>query len=179
MHSKLLATLLLLTLASLQVSPTHALDSCRKAYQQCDFRLTATNRLPTYRLRRGTRRPFTGRIRAKSRGIIIGITNSNGVSAELITPGGAFRLPKFGSPRFTSSHFKPMRLGKGNSRSRSKRGSGIGHERLVGVQLLQAQGKCVRVFFTSFQILDHRGRVLRIVQNVRRSARKCVVFRTK
>ena len=57
--------------------------------------------------------------------------------------------------------------------------SGIGHEVFQKGQRPFAEGECVRVFLTEYQVLDKRTK--QVIKNVsnKRKGDSCVVFRTE
>lgn len=116
--------------------------------------------------------PFTSTIVSKTPGERLGILNSNGIIPEVILDTGRIEpIVWFGKPRFTPTHFKPFPI--------RKPGSGIGHEAFVGNQLQVAQGLCIRVFFSSYQVIvGPRPRDVKNI-NAKRSDFKCVVFLAK
>ena len=77
------------------------------------------------------------------------------------------------SQAFTPTVFKPFAI-------ELTGGSGIGHEVFQGDQEQVARRRCVRVFFSEYQILVGRSAPFEVVDNVGpvRRDRKCVVFRT-
>lgn len=110
-------------------------------------------------------------------GKILGVVNTNYVIPEFIKSSWLEGIPitKFGNPRFSSTAFKPFSIP-------GTPWSGVGHEVFHGNQRYVAQGRCVRVYFTSFQLLakDSYGRLV-VVSNrndVPKREMKCVVFRT-
>lgn len=146
-------------------------DYCQKAYNKCQFRFGFSARMKTFELKNDTTMPFTSRIRSKKFGQLIGIINANGITPEFVFSRTAFPITNFGDPYYMPTHFKPLSMGSG--------GSGIGHEAFRGDQYEYARFRCVRMFFSSFQILDSDGKVKRVENNVPFVRSKCAVFRTK
>ena len=129
--------------------------------------------IPTFRIGGPPDIAFTSRIVSKDPREIIGILNTNDVVPEFILRNGAaVRITHFGSQRFTPTHFKPFAIPR-------TIGSGVGHQTFHGDQLRIARGQCVRVFFTTFQVLKGVRPPTVANVNVGREAFKCVVFRTK
>eukprot|EP00173_Palmaria_palmata_P002149 Plantae.Rhodophyta-Palmaria_palmata.ctg2333.p1 GENE.Plantae.Rhodophyta-Palmaria_palmata.ctg2333~~Plantae.Rhodophyta-Palmaria_palmata.ctg2333.p1 ORF type:complete len:149 (-),score=14.05 Plantae.Rhodophyta-Palmaria_palmata.ctg2333:250-669(-) len=132
--------------------------------------------LSTYNLQpHVTSRAFTPSIVPKDKYKRLGILNTNGIVPEFIFDYEAKPITHFGRQNFTPTHFKPFW-------TYYSFGSGIGHQTFQGNQAKVARGKCVRVYFTSFQELSHyrnKHVVLKNRNNVPKSANKCVVFKTK
>lgn len=147
-------------------------NTCAAAARLCDFRFKNVQGVPTYSIAGKPDQVFTGEIVSKS-GPRIGILNTNGIIPEFINTDGTVTLINtVGSPRLTPTHFKPLPFPKSV-------GSGIGHQTFTGNQFAVSRRRCVRVFFTTFQVLSS-GRKPRVINNVNvdREDNKCVVFRT-
>lgn len=168
----------LLALFALVVSPVVASgrrDACQRAFEECDFRYEGITRLvPRFSLRGPPDVPFSPRIISIVPGENLGVLNTNGITVEVIFPNGrAFPITRFGNPRFTPTHIKPLSIPRTT-------GSGLGHQTFTGDQLRVASGSCGRIFFTQYQLLDRNSN--NVVDNVNnidaRREKKCVVFRT-
>lgn len=147
-------------------------NSCAAAAKLCDFKFRNPAFVPSYSIFGKPNQVFTDVIVSKS-GPRIGVLNTNGIIPEYINQDGTVTpINTVGNPRLTPTHFKPFPFPKSV-------GSGIGHQTFTGNQLQFSRGRCVRVFFTTFQALSS-GRKPRVVNNVNveRSDNKCVVFRT-
>lgn len=144
-------------------------NSCHAAFKKCAWKFRGVKGVPTFRIEGRPNQPFSPAIVAKymKNGNRLGVLNGN-IVPEFITSAGARRMTKFGKQPFTSSAFKPF--------SRKGR-SFMGRENFHGNQLQVAKGKCVRVFFRSFHVVNKHGVVIRNVNNVPKSKNKCVVFR--
>jgi len=148
-------------------------DACLNAFRRCDFRFQGLNFLPTFNINGPADRSFTPRIVSTRRDEILGVLNTNGITPEFIFNNFQVRpITLFGDQRFTPTAFKPFSI-PGTS------GSGVGHETFQSNQLEVARGMCVRVFFTSYQVLFRNGNVRSNMNNVPRSRNSCVVFRTR
>lgn len=151
--------------------PYHA-DFCAAAYRACDFAFEGYPNVPTFDASGKQDTPFTNRIVARN-GQVLGVLNTNNIIPEFLFPGGIAKpITYFGSQPFTPTHFKPFSLGKA-------KGSGIGHQTYHGDQSRIVRHKCVRVFFSTYQVLKslYKPSVIANI-NVNRYDNKCVVFRT-
>ena len=149
-------------------------DYCEQAYKNCDFRFSGyAYGVPEFYIDNYVvDRAFTPKIVSKVPGEILGVLNSNNITPEFIFNYGAKPITHFGNPNFTPTHFKPFSI-------KYTKGSGIGHQTFHGNQLHVARGKCVRVYFTSYQLLKyHYGPVKENKNNVPKYKNKCVVFKT-
>lgn len=148
------------------------MGTCSDAYRACDFAFAGHLQVPTFDANGKQDTPFTNTIVSRS-GEVLGALNSNGITPEfLLDDGTATPITSLGSQRFTPTHFKPFSMGKGN-------GSGIGHQTYHGDQSLIVRRKCVRLYFTTYQVLESQTKPRVIANiNVGRHDNKCVVFRT-
>lgn len=114
---------------------------------------------------------FSGRVdsraRAGARGMEVSGVNTGRYAAEFIDAGGvATSITAYGAPPFAGSAIKAF-------------DGGLGHQVLHGTQALAVRGRCVRVWFESYQMVDASNNV---VGNVQAPAPPggdaCVVFRT-
>lgn len=146
-------------------------DACENAFDECQFAFAGESGLSTFDVSGEPDIPFTPKIVPKNVMMALGVLNTNNIIPEFIdNAGSAMPVTEFGTQRFTPTVFKPFWKPQ-------ERGSGIGHETFQGNQEEIAMGRCVRVFFTSFQEIQQFRVVNR--NNVPRSENKCVVFRTK
>lgn len=146
-------------------------SKCEDAYDDCEFRFAGKLRLPTFNVTGEADMAFTTRIIPKDVSYGLGMLNSNNIIPEFIHDDGtSMEIIEFGSQRFSAHHFKPFWVAQ-------DRGSGIGHETFHGDQEEQAKNRCVRLFFTHYQEIRQNGVVNQ--NNVPRSQKKCVVFRTQ
>ncbi|KAI0563516.1 hypothetical protein FGB62_38g214 [Gracilaria domingensis] len=143
-------------------------DSCEVAFDECEFTFAGKRGLASFSIDGASDKSFTPVIVAKDSDVHLGVLNSNNVVPEFIEDSGVFPITKFGSPRFASSQFKPLSIWQG-------RGTGIGHQTFQGDQQQLARDRCIRIFFTSIQLMNPFSNL----NNVPRSAKKCVVFRTR
>lgn len=151
-----------------------ALDACEQAYQDCDFAFLNTPVVPTFTLGGNPDKPFTPRIVSRIPGEVVGVLNTNGIIPEFIEPDGSVQLITStpANPMFAPTQFKPLSIP-------DDIGSGVGYQTFQGNQLFEARNRCVRLFITSFQILETMP-PFSVVGNVNadRTDNKCVVFRT-
>lgn len=149
--------------------------SCEDAYATCEFKFEGHDSLPTFSVGMFQDKPFTSRVISKNPSENLGILNTNDVTPEFISDiGSVTDITAAGAkPPFTPTHFKPFSFEK-------KTYSGVGHQTFHGDQLAQASGRCMRVFFTSYQLLSLSSPYV-VLENkhVTGKTTKCVVFRTK
>ncbi|PXF48780.1 Cell surface glycoprotein 1 [Gracilariopsis chorda] len=150
------------------------LDACEQAYQDCDFAFFDTPVVPTFTLGGNPDKPFTPRIVSRIPGVVVGVLNTNGIIPEFIESDGSVDLitstPAI--PMFAPTQFKPLSIP-------DDIGSGVGYQTFQGNQLVEARNRCVRLFFTSFQLLEPTPPFSVIANiNADRTDNKCVVFRT-
>lgn len=149
---------------------------CEAAYKRCGFRFEGKYSVPTFDISGPNNVAFTPRIVTRKGGQILGVVNMNTITPEFISRTPPVPITWVGRPRFTSTAFKPFSIPR-------TPWSGIGHQNFHGNQLKVASRKCIRVFFSSYQLLSRKpGGGLVVVENknnVPRRARKCVVFRTR
>lgn len=147
---------------------------CVRAYKACIFKFKGELGLAKYDIAPDSPdRAFTPPIVPKDSTKHVGVLNTNGIVPEFLGQ-SAEPITSFGSQRFTPTHFKPFWISK-------KYGSGIGHQTFHGDQATLAMDKCVRVYFTSFQVINNQNGSKNVVENrsnVPRSENACVVFRT-
>lgn len=174
--SILLAAALVVTLAATAT----AKSPCWMAYRKCDFQFMGRHRLNTFKLRGKADTPFTPRVVSKKRmepmGKMklhkLGILNTNSIRVEIVTKRGFRSITKLEStPPLRATHIKPLAIRRG------KGGSGIGFQMLSKSQRDALSGKCIRVFFREFELLDRDGNVGLNVNAVSRKRNKCVVFK--
>lgn len=154
--------------------PRPKVDFCLRAFLECRFRFAGFNGLPTFPLF-GPDRAFTTLVVSKDPHERLGVLNTNRIVPEFILPhGAAVPITAFGNPRFTPTHFKPFSI-------RGTRGSGVGHQTFQGNQFALARHRCVRIFFTQYQLLSNRF-PFNVIANINapfKTSRSCVVFRTR
>lgn len=145
--------------------------ACRKAYVDCRFRFATEELLPKFRLTGLNDRAFTPRMISKTKGEHLGLINTIGIRPEIVLPRAFVTIDMLQSPKmFTSSHLKPFPL-HGN------KWSGIAFEYLTYEQKEILKGKCVRVHFTNYQVLNADGKVQTNANHLWKSDRACVVFK--
>lgn len=174
---KLSSTVALVAATVLSAAGAIMQQTCESAYQECQFKFQGESGLSTYNLQPElTDRAFTPIIVPKDPTKRIGVLNMNGIAPEIIADnGGDEPISSYGSPSFSPNHFKPFWISH-------LFGSGIGHETFQGDQAEVAKGMCVRIFFTSFQILENTSGwnvVVKNFNNVSKYEDKCVVFKTE
>lgn len=145
---------------------------CAEAFAECDFRFNNTRGLPTFWLGQKPDMSFTSRIVFKDSMKYLGVLNTN-IIPQFIFRNRVVNITQFGSPRLTPSHFKPFFMNR-------TKGSGIGHQTFHGNQRTVSRGKCVRIYFSNYQLLSSKfGNVVSNMNNVMKNMNKCVVFRTR
>lgn len=155
-------------------SAVAAYDPCDKAYESCDFRFKYDYRsVPLYDIWESSDNIFTDRIISKDRNENLGVVNSNGITPEFINDDGSVELiTDAGKPNFRPTHFKPFY-------KKYLGGSGIGYQAFQGNQQKVAAGRCIRVFFSMYQVLNRSGSsIVKKNINADRYDNKCVVFQT-
>ncbi|PXF48062.1 hypothetical protein BWQ96_02014 [Gracilariopsis chorda] len=140
--------------------------ACVEAYSKCDWTFYNVSSLPTYNISAPADTAFTPLIVSKNKSVKLTVVNSNNAFTEFVYKEGLLPSVYEGKPRFRISTFKPFQ---------GINGSRLAHERYTGNQERVASGRCLRVYFSSYQQLV-TGRV----ENVRvaRFDDKCVVFWT-
>lgn len=145
---------------------------CGDAYDACEFQFSGEIGLSTYDVMQPQDQAFTPQIISKDSSIKLAVLNTNGIVPEFIDGLVVQPITDFASPRFTPTHFKPFSIP-------NAQGSGVGHQTYDGDQQSMAKNRCVRVFFTSFQVLDSiTGSVKDNFNDVPKEMNKCVVFRS-
>ncbi|KAI0560741.1 von Willebrand factor A-like protein [Gracilaria domingensis] len=143
--------------------------SCQEAFNRCAFTFAGKNGLATFD---ATSRPdvsFTPMIISKNPNVHIGVLNMNDLTPVFIEEDGVTEITRFGSQRFTRTHFKPFSI-------EGTRGSGIGHQTYHGNQMQLARNRCIRVSFSQVQLLDNTEIVAGNLNDAPEN--HCVVFRT-
>lgn len=175
MNMRAMSWALVLVGASLVLS-ADAYSACQKAYSHCEFKFSGEAGLSTYNIQPDLNdQAFTPIIVSKDPRERIGVLNMNGITPEFIFPTGSVSpITDFGSQPFTETHFKPFWKS-------DEFGSGIGHQTFHSDQAHVAKGKCIRIYFTSFQVLKNENGYHVVVDNrnnVPKWENKCVVFET-
>ncbi len=150
------------------VNPTTG--SCQQAFDKCQFTFQNTSVLSTFNASGIPDRPFTPLILAKNSTYRVGAVNMNNLVPQFIDDTGAKNITLFAQQPFSPTQFKPY--------YDNQLGSYIGHETYQGNQSAEAKGRCIRVYFSSYQILNAQGNVVDNANNVPKSSNKCVVFKT-
>lgn len=155
-------------------SPTPAGGACTQAFDKCKFTLGNANTVPSFNL---SSFPDTASIPIISKDARkrIGVVNSQAGAFEPVfiddATGSTSVISNFGSHPFSPTAFKAEVIpGTGTS--------GIAHETFQGDQYWVADGRCVQVFFNSYQLLLPSGGVAGDINLQSRSDEACVVFRT-
>lgn len=152
--------------------PPPEMITCYEAFAKCNFRFKGFSSIPTFNIHVYDNTAFTTQVVSKRQHEILGVLNTNHIVPEFIIGNKALPITQFGSQKFTPTAFKPFPIPY-------TYGSGVGRETLHGDQLYIAKGKCVRIFFSNFQILSpYNYNVIDNVYNLSRSANNCVVFKT-
>ncbi|PXF45301.1 hypothetical protein BWQ96_04942 [Gracilariopsis chorda] len=152
---------------SLVISLANAL-SCDGFFNSCQFSFEGhSESIPTYNIGGPSDIPFTPRIVSNRPGEILGVLNVNEIDAIFVNDPDFSTLEEEG---FARTQFKPMPFPDGFS-------SGIAHEHFQPGKLDEARGRCVRIYFTSFQILSNDSQP--VVINNSPVPYYCVVFHTQ
>lgn len=146
-------------------------DFCDDAYDKCDFRFAGSTKVEYYKIT-SSDMTFTPRIRSKTFGMVLGHMNANYKSTEIVFQKRTFPISNFQNPPFAPTQFKPYRFKKSS-------GSAIGAQYMTKSQKMYVNFRCIRVFFSSYQVLRKDQKTvkknLHYVKNGDNT--KCVVFR--
>lgn len=172
MNLRLLLILQLLTVLHLTKAESGPgiFPACVVANEDCDFEFEGFEGVvATFPIGIKADVPFTTRIVSKDPSENLGVLNSNGMTPEAIRfDGVGIPITELGNPPFTPTHAKPFPLPDG--------GSGIGHQTLTANQLESAPGACVRVFFSSYQLIVGPKPTDVVNINAKKGDFKCAVF---
>lgn len=181
----LAASILLIAVASAE-------SNCWRAYRKCEFRFNMKKQVPTFYLGRKADTPFSPRIVAKKnmkpvgkdKLSILGVLNTNRVRVEIVLKDqGHMAITKLKShPRLRPTHIKPLAIVRKKSMQKKwyrSMGSGLGHQMMNKSQKEAIKGKCVRIYFMEYELLNKERNVRMNFNNVPKKKNKCVVFRTK
>lgn len=147
-------------------------DECEQAYRECEFRFDSYDNIPTFSLAGKADVPFTTAIVSKNAYEILGVLNTNHIAPEVVLSHDYKPITAlYASPSLTPTHIKPLSIPYG-------KGSGLGHQVLTTSQKNALSNQCIRVFFTSYQVLNYHGHVVENANYVPRNKNKCVVFRS-
>ncbi len=152
-------------------SPPPVDDSCQAAFDACAFTFEGVTAVPTYIVSGQPDVPFTPRIIRKGGSPAVGVVNSQAGVFEPVFADTGTPISAEGNQNFTPTAFKTV--------VRNDTGSSIGHETFQGNQLIVADGRCVIVYFQSWQLLNATGGV--VIGNINLAARDdsaCVAFST-
>lgn len=167
-----LGSVILVSALSNRVQAATGHSFCLEAAKECRFRFHGAELIPTISMSPPSDRAVSPRIISKD-SEILGVLNSNNIPAEVLH-GSYFRpidsLPVY--PRLTPTHIKPFSI-------LYTPWSGIGFQTLTKSQRSALSGKCIRVFFTQYQILNKYGHVIENVNYAGKYDKKCVVFHAK
>ena len=150
-----------------------AMVKCEEAYDTCDFTFAGVSSVPTFNVAGKADVPFTPRIVRKSNqdGSLIGVVNSQAGEFEPIFADTNQPISLEGEQNFAPTAFKTFALQNG--------GSAIGHETFQGNQQTVADGRCVVVYFQSWQVLNAAdGVVIENTNLAKRQNSACVAFMT-
>lgn len=151
-------------------------DGCARAYRNCGFAFEGKRKVPTFSVTGKPDVAFTSLIVSRTKGEKLGVLNTNGIVPEFISKDGSSRpITSFASPPFTPTHFKPLTIAGHGSMD----GSGIGHQTYHGDQEMLARHRCIRVWFTTYQVFTGKNPPQVNNINVDKSDKKCVVFKSK
>ncbi|PXF43847.1 hypothetical protein BWQ96_06393 [Gracilariopsis chorda] len=155
-------------------TPEPVVDKCQQAYDLCGFYFGNETDVPVFSVDGPDNVAFSPVIESRNDNENLGVLNSNNLEVEIFEGDGNYvgitSLPA--SQTFSRTQFKPFSLS-------NTKGSGIGHETFQADQREVIRGRCVRVFFSHFQLLELTP-PFNVVGNVvaGREDNKCVVFKT-
>lgn len=147
-------------------------ETCIDAYHACDFKFAGRDTPPVFWSGGRPDRPLGSKIISRS-GSEIGIVNTNGIVPEFVNEDGTCTsVDQLGAPRFALTHFKPFPMRGSNF------ASSVGRQSFAGNQKTIVKGKCIRMYFSTYQEITSGPRV-RVVNNVNvnKDDNKCVVFK--
>lgn len=150
---------------------TERINACRIASDECKFRFDHPDKVPKFHLPNHWDQAFTPVIVSKKRGEFIGLVNTNGIYPQVVSRGGNHRLSTLRSlPSIPDTALKPYPMV-------TEPGSGIGNQFLKARQRRALSGKCFRVYFSTYELVDDNGYVKGHVHNLRAEDNACVVFK--
>lgn len=150
------------------VSPEDA--ACDAAYAGCRFNFVGVKGLQDVNLGSAAPTWISHALAIKMRGTMKPrILNANNLVPEFVYPDGAQPITNFADPKLD-----PLAI-----RTVSKRGdrSVLMHGQLAGNQEEVLKGKCVRVFFSAYELIGQGGRSIGVRHIYRKEKGECVVFR--
>lgn len=158
-----IATFLALAVAALAQD-----DLCTTMMKSCDLRMEGYQDTPgVFPIAGIVDRSFTPKfVTGNNNGVIIGQCNSGSRVPDFIFKNNAFPITNFG---FGPTDFKPFNVGNG---------TGIGHQTFTPAQLTFAKFRCVRVWFSFFQLKFPPTYELVNFERSPPGDTDCVVFRT-
>ena len=172
--------LLILYSSPVRTAPTSP-DYCKEAFTKCNFGFDGVSS-PALFDHRAPEKAFTPDIVHKDEKKFIGIAVSNiegefiDVETGKVVPFSQAIPSKSGVQAFNPTVFRPY------FPSINGMHTGIGHEVFQSGQGDYAQGKCVRVYLTDYQVLKKKNGFKTVVGKVTgmkdKSKNNCVVFRT-
>ncbi|KAI0560365.1 Kazal [Gracilaria domingensis] len=157
--------------------PSGSASACDEAYDLCDFAFAGEDEdeSPVYSVDGPPDIPFTPVIVSKDPNERLGVLNTNNIEVEIIEDDGSYvgitSLPA--QQTFSPTQFKPLTVP-------NTKMSGIGHQTFQTDQKEVIRGRCVRIFFTHYQLLE-QTEPFNVIDNVsaERGDNKCVVFETE
>lgn len=153
------------------MSPEDA--ACTTTYDGCLFNFVGVHGLQSVDLGAASPTWISHALALKSGGgqMTPRMINANNLVPEFVFPDGAQPITNFGSPR----------LDRLAVRTVSKRGDRtvIMHGQLSGNQATVLKGKCVRVFFSAYELIGQGGRSIGVRHMYQKEKGQCVVFRIK
>lgn len=167
-----LFVLMALSVCSLVASEEARGSYCEEMYERCQFRIGRTTKIQKFRLPMHQSQLSQRRIISKVYGVKIGLIVSDGLSAEFLSDEDQTATPidEFGDPKLSPVHFQTLSI---NNRPRS----GIDHIELASTQVDVAKNRCVRLHFSSFDVIKENGQTEHITISGK-DEEHCVVFRT-
>ncbi len=148
-------------------------SGCQKVFNACAFTFEGVSGLPIFNIDVAADKPFTPRIVRKTNvgTSVVGVINSQGGVFQPVFQDIGKVISKVGDPKLSPTAFKTYSLKNG--------GSAIGHETFQGNQLTVSRGRCVVVYFQSWQVLNAKdGVVLTNINLAKRDNSACVAFGT-
>lgn len=169
--TKLVLLSIFLLFACISGNGSHARDEginvCAEAASKCNFRF-AGSRIAKISLDDRVDTPLTPPIISRLGYPYLGILNSN-IEPEVVFDGLLFPISSAPlNPKISKSIFKPFSY---------QYTSAMGFENMNDDQKRFLRGFCIRVYFSSYQVLDEQGNVRKNFNNVPKYKKKCVVFK--
>lgn len=145
--------------------------ACRQAFRQCKFKFVGARGILSFSLPNHWDQSFTPPIESKTPSQNIGIVNTNNMNPEAILEDGPHALPALeGLADVSLTALKPFPIP-------GTRRCGVGQQFLRVKQRRALAGRCYRVFFSNYELLNSANMVIDHVSDSRKDHFACVVFR--